>query len=633
MTKYIHGTHDVEGKELMKDDPGWLVITEALGSDPHDHSGKDYTGLSAQGFGVIVRLNNGYHPVGTIPGSQDYDAFARRCGNFVAASPGITVAIIGNEPNHANERPYGELIPPNQYAKCFDLCYKQIKQKAPHVMVCTAAVAPWDATTTYQGNPNGDWVQYYYDMLYQISKADAICLHTYTHGSDPFLITDESKMNPPFDQHHYNFRAYIDFLAQTPLDFYHLPVFITETDQVEPWANRNIGWVQEAYEEINMWNSVDLNQKIHCLALYRSNWDDQWSFAGKNEVKKDFRQAVQRGYKIPDNIVTEPPYEPDAPTEPDLPITDNEHRIDPTLLLRGVTFEFQKPPRGTGYWKIINAIHLNEEEADAAGPDHHIIGTVMKNATDVPDIPFLVTWPSGKTHVYSKAPQPNINYNYDYPMSSSLNEYSIWVDDGHPSDKAHGIGMGANGNPSIHTSTWIDWQWTISEGVAPPIPPIEPPISPPSSTKLFHPLPQSIITQHFYQNPEDYAKFGLGGHDGTDLAGKLAGTPVLCLADGVVAYAGFDADYGNYIRVEHRQGDLMCCSFYAHLQQIGFTAGFTVAAGQQIGTLGMTGNATGVHLHLEIRLLNADGSYREGTPMPKGRVDPQTFLAERGLRL
>lgn len=619
----------------MSRKPGWIIVTEAIGSDPHDHSGRDYTEWTRQGFSIICRLNNGYYPAGTIPHSSQYEDFARRCGNFVRATPGITISIIGNEPNHANERPNGEYILPTQYAKCFDLCREQIKRGSSDAKVAIAAVAPWDATTTYSGNLDGDWVIYYIDILQAIHGADAICLHTYTHGGNPALIVDESKMNHPFEARHYNFRAYCDFLVNTPTEYQHLPVYITETDQVDPWVNKNSGWVCEAYEEIDFWNHTVQNQKIHCLALYRTDpQGDQgkWNFMNKSGVTSDFKTAVDRGYKSPETIQLPPITNPDPPTE-ELPITDNEHRIDPTLLARGVTFEFLRPPRGTGYWKIINAVHLNEEEADAAGPDHHILGTVMKNAVDVEGIPFKVVWPSGDTHVYSKAPQSGIAYNYDYPMSSSLNEYSIWVDDGHPSDKAHGIGMGADGNPSIHTSTWIDWQWVISEGVVPPIPPIEPPIRPPTSTKLVHPLPQSIITQHFYQNPEDYAKFGLGGHDGTDMAGKLQGTPVLCLAEGIVAFSGFDTDYGNYIRVEHRQGDMMCCSFYAHLYQIGFTAEFVVAAGQQIGTLGMTGNATGVHLHFEIRLMNADGSYRDGTPMPKGRVDPQTFCAERGLRL
>ena len=252
MPKYIHGTHDREGAELMSRDPGWLCITEALGSDPNDRSGKNYMDLVDRGFGIIVRLNNGYEPVGTIPDSNHYEDFARRCGNFVAASKGISVVVIGNEPNHPVERPYGQPIIPREYAKCFDLCYAQIKNKSQNdLIVCIAAVAPWTAETTYRENPEGDWVKYYTDVLYTIERTDGICLHTYTHGADPTLITDESKMEPPFSNRHYNFRAYADFMINTPSFYLHLPFFITETDQVAAWKNVNLGWVQEAYEEID----------------------------------------------------------------------------------------------------------------------------------------------------------------------------------------------------------------------------------------------------------------------------------------------------------------------------------------------------------------------------------------------
>lgn len=633
MSKYIHGVHDIDGAELMAGKPGWIVVTEAIGSDPHDHSGRDYSQWTSKGYSILCRMNNGYHPAGTIPQANYYDDFARRCGNFVRSSPGITVAIIGNEPNHSNERPHGEHIVPSQYAKCFDLCYQHIKRDSPHVQVCIAAVAPWDATTSYPGNQIGDWVVYYIDILMAIKKTDAICLHTYTHGSSPSLIQNEDKMNPPFETRHYNFRAYADFLVNTPSKFWSLPVYITETDQVTPWANVASGWVQEAYEEIDFWNHTVEFQKIHALCLYRSNRDDQWSFADKNGVKTDFRNAVDRGYKVPTEIVEPPP--PDEETG-EFPIVDTERNIDPALIARGVVFEFAKPPAGTWYWRITNAVHLNEQEADAVGPDHHILGQILRDGKEVAEIPLLVTWPSNHTTVYSKRDEINASYNYDYPMSSSLNEFSIWVDDGHPTDKASGIGMGEHGNPSIHTSTWIDWEWSFVESTIPipPIPPIPTPIPPPvAGTKLVHPLPLSVITQHFYQNPDGYKQFGLIGHNGTDLGGKPEGTPVLAMCEGVTVFSDYDENYGNYVRIAHRQNDMMCYIMYCHLQKPGLLEGIKVSAGQQVGLLGTTGNSTGPHLHIEVRLMEKDGTYKEGTPMTKGRVDPQTFFIERGLRL
>ena len=636
MTQFIHGTHDVDGHVHMLNKPGWLVITESLGSDPNDHRGRDYNYWTRLGFSIIVRLNNGYHPVGTIPQNNEYEDFAQRCANFVASSSGITVAIIGNEPNHENERPYGQLIIPTQYAKCFNLCYDRIHDVAPTIQVATSAVAPWDATTKYPGNEKGDWVQYWIEMLNAIKKADAITLHTYTHGTDPALITNMQRMDPPFQSYHYHFPAYLDFMDRMPTRFRYLPVYITETDQVIPWADQNTGWVQEAYSEIDYWNHNN-TQKIHCLALYRSSKADIWSFTDKQGVIADFKEAVQAGHRFPITDGELPPTTPQPPEEitpsppqPTPPAPDVVRDIDPMLIVRGVEFHYATPPEGIWYWKITKAQWM-ENAAQTVGPDHHILGRVLQDGKEVAGIKLEVTWPSGSTEVTSKADQASALYNYDFPMSASLNEYSIRVEDG-PSDRASGIGMGKNGNPREHTSTWITWEWVMAKGIPsiPPTPPIDP--IEPAPEDLSHPLSGSIITQHFYQNPENYRQFGLIGHNGTDFGGKRLGTPVKCIAGGIVAFVGNDVAYGNYVRVKHG-GWLNCYTFFAHLDSVSVAAGQVIEAGQEVGKLGTTGNSTGVHLHLEVRLMNVDGTYLEGCPMSKGRVDPQTFFAERGLRL
>jgi murein DD-endopeptidase MepM/ murein hydrolase activator NlpD len=619
----------------MLNKPGWLVATEALGSNPNDHTGGNYTQWTQLGFSVIARLNNGYHPVGTIPQPNEYEDFARRCANFAAATPGITMVIIGNEPNHKNERPYEQPITPIQYAKCFDLCYQRIHDAVPTMQVATSAVAPWDATTKYPGNESGDWVQYWIEMLNAIKKTDAITLHTYTHGTDPNLITDMQRMDPPFQAYHYHFSAYIDFMDRMPTRFRYLPVYITETDQVIPWADQNSGWVQEAYNEIDYWNHNNA-QKIHCLALYRSNKDDMWSFTDKQGVINDFKEAVQAGHRFPLTDIPTPhpptPQPPDptppSPPQPD-PTPSDVRDIDPALIGRGVKFETITPPPDVWYWKMVKAQWM-ENAAATVGPDHHILGRVLQGGAEQPGVRLEVTWPSGSTNITSKRNEPQALYNYDFPMSSSLNEYSIRVADA-PSDKVTGIGMGKNGNPSEHTSTWITFEWTQSQGTV--TPPVEPPIIVPVPEDLCHPLLGSIITQHFYQNPQNYRQFNLPGHNGTDFGGKSSRTPVLNIAKGVVAFVGNDVAYGNYVRVKHQEGWFRCYTFFAHLDSISVAAGQVIEASVEIGKLGTTGNSTGVHLHLEVRLMLQDGTYLEGTPMPKGRVDPQSFFIERGLKL
>jgi murein DD-endopeptidase MepM/ murein hydrolase activator NlpD len=62
--------------------------------------------------------------------------------------------------------------------------------------------------------------------------------------------------------------------------------------------------------------------------------------------------------------------------------------------------------------------------------------------------------------------------------------------------------------------------------------------------------------------------------------------------------AGTDGRYGNLVTVDH--GGVV--TYYAHLSRITVRAGDVVRQGQQLGTVGSTGNATGPHLHFEVRI-------------------------------
>ena len=311
LPKYVFGMHDPGGEHLMaeKAKQGWIVFTHELGHDPTHRSGFDYRPWSEQGFGAIARLNHGYGRAGTIPRMEHYASFARRVRNWVEASAGCHVWIIGNEPNHPQERPDGQRITPYMYARCFNACRNEIHSLPGHEddQVTLAAVAPWNNQTTYPGNTNGDWIEYFQNMMRSIrqlgGEIDAISLHTYTHGTDPQLVFSDAKMGPPFEAYHYQFRAYRDFMQAIPEDLRHLPVYITETDQDDPWENANRGWVRNAYREINDWNRAPSRQQIHALALYR--WrHDQWHIDGKSGVQADFKMAMDYDYmwRQPDRV-------------------------------------------------------------------------------------------------------------------------------------------------------------------------------------------------------------------------------------------------------------------------------------------------------------------------------------------
>ncbi|MFT3718954.1 peptidoglycan DD-metalloendopeptidase family protein [Pseudorhodoferax sp.] len=87
-------------------------------------------------------------------------------------------------------------------------------------------------------------------------------------------------------------------------------------------------------------------------------------------------------------------------------------------------------------------------------------------------------------------------------------------------------------------------------------------------------------------------------HLGVDYAAPI-GTPVRTVGDGVVEFAGAQNGFGNVVYVKHRD-DMV--TVYAHLSQISVKQGEPVEQGERIGAVGMTGWATGPHLHFEFRV-------------------------------
>ncbi len=92
-----------------------------------------------------------------------------------------------------------------------------------------------------------------------------------------------------------------------------------------------------------------------------------------------------------------------------------------------------------------------------------------------------------------------------------------------------------------------------------------------------------------------------GRHHGVDILAP-DGTEVRASEFGLVLYTG-DAlrGYGNVIVLDHGEG---ITTLYAHLSEFRVRSGDAVAAGQVIGTVGRTGNATTSHCHFELRLDN-----------------------------
>ncbi|MET7932486.1 peptidoglycan DD-metalloendopeptidase family protein [Streptomyces sp. NPDC005322] len=116
--------------------------------------------------------------------------------------------------------------------------------------------------------------------------------------------------------------------------------------------------------------------------------------------------------------------------------------------------------------------------------------------------------------------------------------------------------------------------------------------------------------------------WSLGYHTGLDLVAP-AGTPIYAPADGTVTKAGPGGSYGNETEIRHKGGTV---TLYAHQTKIMVSAGQSVKRGDQIGTVGATGNVTGPHLHWEVRLPGVDNPFVAGQDQGPGMVDPEDWM-------
>jgi len=105
-------------------------------------------------------------------------------------------------------------------------------------------------------------------------------------------------------------------------------------------------------------------------------------------------------------------------------------------------------------------------------------------------------------------------------------------------------------------------------------------------------------------------------HTGLDFAAPY-GTPVVSVAGGTVTATDWAGAYGNRVVVTLDDGTEI---WYCHLSSFAVSPGQSVDSGDQVGSIGSTGNSTGDHLHLEVR------------PGAGDPVDPYAALVAHGLQ-
>lgn len=124
-----------------------------------------------------------------------------------------------------------------------------------------------------------------------------------------------------------------------------------------------------------------------------------------------------------------------------------------------------------------------------------------------------------------------------------------------------------------------------------------------------HPCPSSTVSSTF-----GYRDFDSSFHKGVDFAAP-EGTPFYAADSGTVIIAGYSASAGNWIVISHGNGLI---TKYMHASSLLVSAGQQVSRGQQIGTVGNTGNSFGAHLHFQVEV---NASSWSGTA-----VDPFLYL-------
>ncbi|WP_338118361.1 M23 family metallopeptidase [Streptomyces coryli] len=110
-----------------------------------------------------------------------------------------------------------------------------------------------------------------------------------------------------------------------------------------------------------------------------------------------------------------------------------------------------------------------------------------------------------------------------------------------------------------------------------------------------------------------------GHHTGVDVA-VPTGTPVQSVGPGQVHEVSTWGSYGHHIKVRMDDGRYV---LYAHLSRMDVSHGDWVGPGTRLGLSGATGNATGPHLHFEVRT----------TPDYGSDIDPVAYLQKHGVVL
>ncbi len=286
------GLHDMGGGNWMMENGinGYCVHAIAVGTAAQTF---DFSAWEAAGIKVLVRLNYGFAPVGTIPDPDDSaetERFIAACNLTIQRSHGVWGWIVGNEPRNPQERPNGKEVSAEQYASVYNAIYAA---KSASDRLTPAAIDP------YFGVDGINPLRRMREMLNLLTGAEFITIHAKTQGSLPHQVSSEATFaHPPMIGHRLHFRAYRDVLDYVPTRFSSLPVIITEANPQRygegyPWDLFGWGpfngaeWIEAALEEVKAWNLLG-KQQVHAILFYRWAFD-VWALEKQTAVLEQIR--------------------------------------------------------------------------------------------------------------------------------------------------------------------------------------------------------------------------------------------------------------------------------------------------------------------------------------------------------
>jgi murein DD-endopeptidase MepM/ murein hydrolase activator NlpD len=288
-------------------------------------------------------------------------------------------------------------------------------------------------------------------------------------------------------------------------------------------------------------------------------------------------------------------------------------------------------PQGKGAWPVCGVGLSNTPYQGSTSPTTPKPPTTNPTDTSVPADPDLVGLPKPGKATPSAIPlqmelrrtgylDPKVEPNHNYGPKTQA-AVAAFHDD-HPEYKWKNVDRDVTIGPKGWAHLLEKKDHAYPRQSVKPLPDAAPGDSHPSAGAYVMPV-SGTIGQSLIVGSGGSMSRSAGGHSGLDITAP-SGTPVKSVAAGtVVSKNASGAAYGNHVVVKHADGKY---TLYGHLSAITVSVGQSVAAGQQVGNVGSTGNSSGPHLHFEVRTHPTD--FRADI-----FLEPKAYLRSHGVSI